>query len=73
MVIVASKIITIIDNLTQVLKQQNYKLEASNANLSMMSSTMSPLQVIIRIMIVMVMMVMIMMMIIKTVLKPTQA
>ena len=48
MVIVASKIITIIDNLTQVLKQQNYKLEASNANLSMMSSTMSPLQVIVR-------------------------
>lgn len=28
----------------EVLKQQNYKLEASNANLSMMSSTMSPLQ-----------------------------
>jgi len=28
----------------EVLKQQNFKLEASNANLSMMSSTMSPLQ-----------------------------
>ena len=46
-----SKIITIIVILlTQVLKQQNYKLEASNANLSMMSSTMSPLQVIIQMM-----------------------
>ena len=49
-VIVVSMIITIIDILTQVLKQQNYKLEASNANLSMMSSTMSPLQVIIMMM-----------------------
>ena len=55
-VIVVSMIITIIDILTQVLKQQNYKLEASNANLSMMSSTMSPLQVIIRIMMILMMM-----------------
>ena len=78
-VIVVSGIITIIDILTQVLKQQNYKLEASNANLSMMSSTMSPLQVINRI-IVMVMMMMTMIMVImmmrilnKRVLKPIWA
>ena len=46
----------------QVLKQQNFKLEASNANLSMMSSTMSPLQVMMMMMMTMMMMTMMMMM-----------
>ena len=44
--ITLDKRIMMIMIIMQVLKQQNFKLEASNANLSMMSSTMSPLQVI---------------------------
>ena len=46
LIIMINKRIMMIMIIMQVLKQQNFKLEASNANLSMMSSTMSPLQVI---------------------------
>ena len=45
LMITLNKRIMMIMIIMQVLKQQNFKLEASNANLSMMSSTMSPLQV----------------------------
>ena len=45
-IMINKRIMMIMINM-QVLKQQNFKLEASNANLSMMSSTMSPLQVIL--------------------------
>ena len=45
-ILIIIKRIMMIMIIMQVLKQQNFKLEASNANLSMMSSTMSPLQVI---------------------------